>query len=368
MIDPMLATGGSASAALELLRRGGARQVRIVCIVAAPEGIAFVERDHPDVEIYTPVVDRASERPEIHRPRPRRFRRSPVRHVSRKLTAMSWQTSLTCIEPNKILVRGYPLDEMMGRLSFAESVYLLLMGELPTPAIGRMLNADSRVVDRSRRHASVDARGAQRGHVRGAAQGLRRGRHPRVRSASRRRHRILHAVSRFRPGADARRHDRSSRRPKRTSTSACGRKRSPPGFGHRFHTRDPRASRLFQMALELELEGEHVRLIRAIEHVLDARERTVRPPAAGQRRRGDCRRDRRPRLRLRAGERGVPDLAAARADRARARGAHAPERRCGRSIRRITTTTARASAACPRRGNRKICDSGTHFDGVEILE
>ena len=58
MIDPMLATGGSASAALELLRRAGATQVRIVCIVAAPEGIAFVERDHPDVEIYTPVVDR----------------------------------------------------------------------------------------------------------------------------------------------------------------------------------------------------------------------------------------------------------------------------------------------------------------------
>ena len=38
-------------------------------------------------------------------------------------------------------IRGYPLDEMMGRLSFADAVYLLLMGELPTPAIGRMLNA-----------------------------------------------------------------------------------------------------------------------------------------------------------------------------------------------------------------------------------
>src|SRR5438046_8870899 len=52
-----------------------------------------------------------------------------------------WQTALTSIAPNKILVRGYPLDEMMGRLSFADAVYLLLMGELPTPAIGRMLNA-----------------------------------------------------------------------------------------------------------------------------------------------------------------------------------------------------------------------------------
>src|SRR5258708_5701374 len=52
-----------------------------------------------------------------------------------------WQTALTAIAANKILLHGYPLDEMMGRLGFAEAVYLLLMGELPTPAIGRMLNA-----------------------------------------------------------------------------------------------------------------------------------------------------------------------------------------------------------------------------------
>jgi len=57
MIDPMLATGGSASAAIGLLRGAGAQRVRIVCIVAAPEGVAAVERDHPDVVIYTPVVD-----------------------------------------------------------------------------------------------------------------------------------------------------------------------------------------------------------------------------------------------------------------------------------------------------------------------
>jgi citrate synthase len=46
---------------------------------------------------------------------------------------------------------------------------------------------------------------------------------------------------------------------------------APPGFGHRFHTRDPRAARLFQMAMELEVDGEHVQLIRAVERALDAR-------------------------------------------------------------------------------------------------
>src|SRR3954453_21479795 len=63
------------------------------------------------------------------------------RRVQPRPTADRWQSSLTEIEPHQILVRGDPLDEMMGRLGFAEAVYLLLMGELPTPAIGRMLNA-----------------------------------------------------------------------------------------------------------------------------------------------------------------------------------------------------------------------------------
>jgi uracil phosphoribosyltransferase len=58
MIDPMLATGGSAVAALDLLRDAGARHVRMICIVSAPEGVALVERRHPDVRIYTPVIDR----------------------------------------------------------------------------------------------------------------------------------------------------------------------------------------------------------------------------------------------------------------------------------------------------------------------
>jgi citrate synthase len=50
---------------------------------------------------------------------------------------------------------------------------------------------------------------------------------------------------------------------------------TPPGFGHRFHTRDPRAVRLFHMAMELEVEGEHVQMMRAIERELAAREESI---------------------------------------------------------------------------------------------
>src|SRR5438270_3516324 len=69
-------------------------------------------------------------------------KRVPVdRRMQTREPSTRWQSALSDIAPNKILIRGYPVDEMMGRLGFAEAVYLLLMGELPTPAIGRMLNA-----------------------------------------------------------------------------------------------------------------------------------------------------------------------------------------------------------------------------------
>jgi uracil phosphoribosyltransferase len=57
VVDPMLATGGSAVAAIDLLRSQGARDIRLLCIVAAPEGVAVLEAAHPEVRIYTPVVD-----------------------------------------------------------------------------------------------------------------------------------------------------------------------------------------------------------------------------------------------------------------------------------------------------------------------
>ena len=54
------------------------------------------------------------------------------RRAQPRVADPKWRTALTCIEPNKILVRGYPLDEVMGRLTFGETIYLLLMGECTT--------------------------------------------------------------------------------------------------------------------------------------------------------------------------------------------------------------------------------------------
>ena len=189
-----------------------------------------------------------------------------------------WRTALTAIEPNKILIRGYPLDEMMGRLGFAEAVYLLLMGELPTRAIGRMLNAvlvssiDHGVTPPSTLAArNVATSGAPLKDC-VAAGILAFGPHHGGDIESCMRF-LDSGLTQVRGGktiqqaADAIVHD-----------CVVKQHEVPPGFGHRYHTRDPRAARLFQMAMELELEGEHVRLIRAAERALDAyRERFDRP-------------------------------------------------------------------------------------------
>ncbi len=182
-----------------------------------------------------------------------------------------WHTSLTSTAPNQVLVRGYPLDEMMGRLSFAEAVYLLLMGELPTHSIGRMLNAvlissiDHGVTPPSSLTARTVATSGAPLKDCVAAGILALGPHHGG---------DIESCMRFLDtGLALVRAGRSMHEAAETLIEECARSNQvPPGFGHRFHTRDPRASRLFQMALELELEGEHVRLIRTAERSLDARQ------------------------------------------------------------------------------------------------
>jgi uracil phosphoribosyltransferase len=58
ILDPMLATGGSARATVDLLKRNRAQRIRLACVVAAPEGIQHLRQMHPDVRIFTAVVDR----------------------------------------------------------------------------------------------------------------------------------------------------------------------------------------------------------------------------------------------------------------------------------------------------------------------
>ncbi len=58
VLDPMLATGGSASAALTELKKNGAKHIRFACLVAAPEGLRALNTSHPDVPVYYPALDK----------------------------------------------------------------------------------------------------------------------------------------------------------------------------------------------------------------------------------------------------------------------------------------------------------------------
>lgn len=182
-----------------------------------------------------------------------------------------WRSALTLIAPNVVNIRGYAVDEMMGRLSFADAVYLLLMGELPTASIGRMLNA---ILVATLDHGTTPPSTLAARHVATSGAPLKDC--------------VAAGILAFGPhhGGDiescmryldrgltlVRGGETMPQSAERLVDACLQSKQTPPGFGHRIHTRDPRATRLFQLAMELELEGEHVRMIRAMERVLVARE------------------------------------------------------------------------------------------------
>lgn len=203
--------------------------------------------------------------------RPTRPVSGSERRAQARTASARWQTGLTSIAPNRILVRGYALDEMMGRLSFAEAVYLLLMGELPTPSIGRMFNA---ILISSIDHGVTPPSTLAARNVATSGAPLKDCVAAGVLAFGPHHGGDIESCMRFLDsGLVLVRGGCTMQEAAEQLVEDClGRQETPPGFGHRIHTRDPRAGRLFQMALELELEGEHVRLLRAVQRAVDARE------------------------------------------------------------------------------------------------
>jgi citrate synthase len=185
-------------------------------------------------------------------------------------------TAITEIRPNQILVRGYPLDEMMGRLSFAESIYLLLRGELPSPSIGRLFGA---ALVASLDHGVTPPSTLAARNVATTGATLRDCVSAGIVAFGQYHGGDIEACMRFLAGglgmvrAGATYTQAARDQIRRTLEQG----REIPGFGHRIHTHDPRATRLLQLAHDLELDGEHIHLLLEIERALgerpDSRER-----------------------------------------------------------------------------------------------
>ena len=180
----------------------------------------------------------------------------------------TWASALTSIQPNRILVRGYAIDELMGRVTFGDALYLLLSGELPSPSIARLVDAilvgfiDHGVTPpptlAARQTASAGA-----GLSNAVAAGvLGFGRHYGGDVALCRR--LLDE------GLDM---AGSSMLMNSAATDLVEQlvqsdRIPPPGFGHRYHTIDPRVTRLLQIAHELEVDHLYTQYIRAVEMAL----------------------------------------------------------------------------------------------------
>jgi citrate synthase len=182
-------------------------------------------------------------------------------------TPARWSSALTSIEPNEILLRGYRLDELMGRVPFGDAIYLLMLGELPSPAISRIIDAilvsfidhgatpPSTLAARNAATTGASIRGAV------AAGVLAFGRHYGGD--------VLACRGRLDEGLKlAREEPLASAAAEMAARLVQAHEIPPPGFGHRYHTIDPRATRLLQMAHELEIDHRYTQFIRALEHAL----------------------------------------------------------------------------------------------------
>jgi citrate synthase len=188
-----------------------------------------------------------------------------------------WKTAITDVRPNKILMRGYPADELMGKISFAQAIYLILKGDFPTPEVGKLVDAIF--------VSSVD-HGASPPSVLAARTVASTGGELNAAIAA-----GVLAISRFHGGAieeGQRLFAEIARRVDETGADEASvietileemkaRGKRASGFGHRLHTKDPRTAKLFALAEELNLAGRYVRIARGVEKALAEKQGKLLP-------------------------------------------------------------------------------------------
>lgn len=184
-----------------------------------------------------------------------------------------WHTAITSIQPNEVRVRGYDIADLMGRVSFGAAVYLILRGELPTDAVGRLMDA---IIVSSIDHGAtppsalsartIASTGATlSASVAGGIMSINRHHGGAIEGCARHLHAIIEHCSH--PEDD----DRLFEAADQYLAELKLKGERMPGFGHRYHTDDPRAGRLFELADEGGAAGPHVRAARAVARVFEGK-------------------------------------------------------------------------------------------------
>jgi citryl-CoA lyase len=181
------------------------------------------------------------------------------------------KTNITSIEPGKIRIKGYDITDLMGRKSFADVVYLLLKGELPSQAEAEMMDAiltssvDHGVTPPSSLATRTVISGGNplNAAIAGGILTIGDTHGGAIEQCAR----ILQewAPKQGKPETIA----------QELLDDLSSRKMRMPGFGHRLHKTDPRTIRLFEMAERLNFSGRHQNLARAIEKVFAGRAKAL---------------------------------------------------------------------------------------------
>lgn len=180
----------------------------------------------------------------------------------------TWKTAITKVEPNKLLLRGYRIDELMGNISFSQAVFLAIKGELPTEKEARLIDA---MLVSSIDHGVTPPSCLSARTIASTGAPLNAALAGGVLSISRHHGGAIEDSMKVLQAAVRRKKDMN-----KTANEVAivllkefkEKNRRFPGFGHRIHTKDPRTIRLFQLASDLGIAGEHVEMAKAIEDAI----------------------------------------------------------------------------------------------------
>ncbi|MFW6140321.1 MAG: citryl-CoA lyase [Acidobacteriota bacterium] len=184
------------------------------------------------------------------------------------MSDLRWKTGISEVKPNKVKVKGYPVDQLIGKITFSQAIYLVLKGKMPSPEAGKLI--DAVLV------SSVD-HGASPPSVLTARTVASTGAEVNSAVAA-----GVLAISRYHGGAIEEGmklfiHINNKMKQSGISREKAAfnvlnemkqRKQRASGFGHRLHKKDPRTQRLFDLAEELGLAGEYVKTALAVEEAL----------------------------------------------------------------------------------------------------
>ena len=181
----------------------------------------------------------------------------------------TWKTAITKVEPNKVCLRGYRIDELMGRITYAQGVFLAIRGELPSEEQAKMLDA---MLVSSIDHGATPPSCLAARTIASTGAPLNAAVAGGILAISRHHGGAIEDSMRFLQEAVRRKGEMNNTSEEMASIVVREyreREKRLPGFGHRIHTEDPRTPKLFRIASDLGIAGEYVEMAQAIADAIE---------------------------------------------------------------------------------------------------